>query len=88
MVKNMKKKSSIDEIVQEIISIVAKRLRINKEKISPDLPLYLLEIDSIKMVEIVYEIEIKYYLGYLNIEHLSKKNSIYDIARRIEIINN
>jgi len=84
----MKNKSYVNEIVQEIISIVAKRLKIKKEKISPEIPLYLLEVDSIKMIEIIYEIEIKYYLGYLSIEHLSKKNSIYDIARIIESINN
>jgi len=80
----MTKNNSIVNIVNDIVDIIANKLKTESSKISPHCSFSKLGLESLQLIEILYEIEARLGLGHLTVEKFSKINTIYDFALMVE----
>ena len=80
----MPENNSIDSIINDIVDIIANKLKTNPSEISPHMSLSKLGIESLKVVEIIYDIEVQFNLGHMTADNFSKIKTIYDIAKMVE----
>jgi acyl carrier protein len=77
-----------DSISNEVMDVLAKHAQLEREKITPSTSLNMIGVDSILMVEIIYDLEEKFDISIPDPDFVSGQNqqfnTVADVVRIVE----